>query len=105
MNDSQDLLNLMRVIKKKPELSQRELAKDLGFSLGKLNYCLNAIKNKGFIKIENFKNNPNKVNYIYILTPKGISEKAKLTINFMKKKIKEYEELRAEIDKSNHNEI
>ena len=85
MNNSQDLLNLL--------------------SLGKLNYCLNAIKNKGFIKIENFKNNPNKVNYIYILTPKGISEKAKLTINFMKKKIKEYEELRAEIDKSNHNEI
>ena len=105
MNNSQDLLNLLRIIKKKPKLSQRELAKNLGFSLGKLNYCLNAIKNKGFIKIENFKNNPNKVNYIYILTPKGISEKAKLTINFMKKKIKEYEELRAEIDKSNHNEI
>ena len=105
MNNSQDLLNLLRIIKKKPKLSQRELAKNLGFSLGKLNYCLNAIKNKGFIKIENFKNNPNKVNYIYILTPKGISEKAKLTINFMKRKIKEYEELRAEIDKSNHNEI
>jgi|TARA_B110000902_G_scaffold54845_1_gene63800 EPS-associated MarR family transcriptional regulator len=105
MNNSQDLLNLLRIIKKKPKFSQRELAKNLGFSLGKLNYCLNAIKNKGFIKIENFKNNPNKVNYIYILTPKGISEKAKLTINFMKKKIKEYEELRAEIDKSNHNEI
>ena len=98
MNNSQDLLNLLRIIKKKPKLSQRELAKNLGFSLGKLNYCLNAIKNKGFIKIENFKNNPNKANYIYILTPKGISEKAKLTINFMKRKIKEYEELKAEVD-------
>ena len=105
MNDSQDLLNLMRVIKKKPELSQRELAKDLGFSLGKLNYCLNALKDKGLIKIENFKNNPNKVNYMYILTPKGVSEKAKLTINFMKRKMKEYEELRAEVDGINKDEI
>jgi len=105
MNNSQDLLNLLRIIKKKPKLSQRELAKNLGFSLGKLNYCLNAIKIKGLIKIENFKNNPNKVNYIYILTPKGMSEKAKLTINFMKKKIKEYEELKAEVDNSNHNGI
>ena len=105
MNNSQDLLNLLRIIKKRPKLSQRELAKNLGFSLGKLNYCLNAIKIKGLIKIENFKNNPNKVNYIYILTPKGMSEKAKLTINFMKKKIKEYEALKAELDNSNHNEI
>jgi EPS-associated MarR family transcriptional regulator len=105
MNNSQDLLNLLRIIKKRPKLSQRELAKNLGFSLGKLNYCLNAIKIKGLIKIENFKNNPNKVNYIYILTPKGMSEKAKLTINFMKKKIKEYEELKAEVDNSNHNGI
>jgi len=105
MNNSQDLLNLLRIIKKKPKFSQRELAKNLGFSLGKLNYCLNAIKIKGLIKIENFKNNPNKVNYIYILTPKGMSEKAKLTINFMKKKIKEYEELKAEVDNSNHNGI
>ena len=73
MNNSQDLLNLLRIIKKKPKFSQRELAKNLGFSLGKLNYCLNAIKNKGFIKIENFKNNPNKVNYIYILTPNTLT--------------------------------
>ena len=88
MNNSQDLLNLLRIIKKKPKLSQRELAKNMGFSLGKLNYCLNALKIKGLVKIKNFKNNPNKVNYMYILTPKGISERAKLTINFMKKKNK-----------------
>jgi EPS-associated MarR family transcriptional regulator len=98
MNNSQDLLNLLRIINKKPNLSQRELAKNMGFSLGKLNYCLNASKIKGLVKIKNFKNNPNKINYMYILTPKGISEKAKLTINFMKRKIKEYEELKAEVD-------
>jgi EPS-associated MarR family transcriptional regulator len=105
MNNSQDLLNLLRIIKKKPKLSQRELAKNMGFSLGKLNYCLNALKIKGLVKIKNFKNNPNKVNYMYILTPKGISERAKLTINFMKKKIKEYEELKAELDSLKNNEI
>ena len=103
MNNSQDLLNLLRIIKKKPKLSQRELAKNMGFSLGKLNYCLNALKIKGLVKIKNFKNNPNKVNYMYILTPKGISERAKLTINFMKKKIKEYEELKAELDSLKNN--
>ena len=62
------------------------MAKELGFSLGKLNYCLKALKNKGLVKIENFTKNPNKLNYIYVLTPKGISKKTKLTINFMKKK-------------------
>ena len=67
--------------------------------MGKLNYCLKALRDKGLIKINNFSKNPNKINYIYILTPKGIAEKTKLTINFMKKKIKEYEELKLEIDK------
>jgi len=99
MNNSQDLLNLLRTISKKPKLSQRGLAKNLGFSLGKLNYCLKALKTKGLIKIENFKTNPNKINYIYILTPKGISEKTKLTINFMRLKIQEYDELKKEIHK------
>ena len=72
---------------------------ELGFSLGKLNYCLKALQSKGFVKIENFKKNPNKLNYFYVLTPKGISEKTKLTINFMKRKMKEYEELKKEIKK------
>ena len=97
MNDNQDYLNILRKIKDKPETSQRELAEELGFSLGKLNYCLKALKNKGLIKINNFEKNPNKINYIYLLTPKGILEKAKLTINFMKTKMKEYEELKSEI--------
>ena len=97
MDEKQDYLNLLRKIKNKPEASQRELADELGFSLGKLNYCLNALKSKGLIKIKNFKKNPNKFNYIYILTPKGINEKTKLTINFMKRKLKEYDELNSEI--------
>ena len=99
MNDNQDHFNTLRKIKNKPNSTQRELAEDLGFSLGKLNYCLKALKNKGLVKILNFKKNPSKVNYIYILTPKGIAEKSKLTINFMKRKMKEYEELKKEINK------
>ena len=99
MSDNQDHFDLLRKIKTKPKATQRELAEDLGFSLGKLNYCLKALKSKGLIKIENFKKNPNKVNYIYVLTPKGIAEKTKLTINFMKRKMKEYEELKKEIGK------
>jgi len=95
----EDEFAVLRKIKKNPESTQRELAKDLGFSLGKLNYCLKALKDKGLIKINNFSKNPNKINYIYILTPKGISEKTKLTVNFMKRKMQEYEELKSEIDK------
>ena len=99
MKDDQDYFNVLRKIQNKPESTQRELAEDLGFSLGKLNYCLKALKSKGLVKISNFRKNPNKVNYIYILTPEGITEKSKLTINFMKRKMNEYEELKREIDK------
>ena len=99
MKDDQDHFNVLRKIQNKPESTQRELAEDLGFSLGKINYCLNALKSKGLVKISNFKKNPNKVGYIYMLTPKGITEKTKLTISFMKSKMKEYEELKKEIDK------
>ena len=98
MENDQDHLNLLRKIKNKPQSSQRELAEELGFSLGKLNYCLKALKNKGLIKISNFTKNPRKINYIYVLTPKGISQKTKLTIDFMKRKMKEYVELKKEID-------
>ena len=94
---NEDHFEVLRRIQKKPKASQRELAEELGFSLGKLNYCLKALKSKGLIKISNFKKNPNKLNYIYILTPKGLSAKTKLTINFMKKKMKEYDELKKEI--------
>ena len=92
-----DHFSVLRVVKKNPESSQRELARELGFSLGKLNYCLKALKEKGLIKIKNFKNNDNKFNYIYLITSKGILEKTNLTINFMKKKMKEYDELKSEL--------
>ena len=98
MKDNQDFLNLLRKIKNNPTYSQRELAGELGFSLGKLNYCLRALKTKGLIKINNFRKNPKKINYIYVLTPKGISEKTKLTVNFMKRKMVEYDELKQELD-------
>ena len=97
MDDNQDHFNVLRKIQKKPESSQRELAEDLGFSLGKLNYCLKALKVKGLVKIKNFEKNPNKINYIYILTPKGVAERTKLTLNFMKRKMKEYDELKREV--------
>ena len=94
-----DQFNLLRRIQNKPNATQRQLASELGVSLGKLNYCLKALKIKGLIKISNFAKNKNKLNYAYLLTPKGISEKTKLTINFMKIKMKEYEELKREIKK------
>ena len=100
LRDNQDHFNVMREIQKRPQTSQRDLAQQLGFSLGKLNYCLKALRQKGLIKIKNFEKNPDKLNYIYVLTPKGISEKAKLTINFMKRKMKEYDELKKEMEKN-----
>ena len=101
MKENQDNLDILRKLSKKPDISQRKLADELGFSLGKLNYTLNALKKKGLVKIKNFKNNKNKINYIYILTPKGISKKSILTINFMKRKMKEYEELKKELEEKN----
>lgn len=98
MKNDQDHFNVLRKIKSNPESTQRKLATELDFSLGKLNYCLKALKGKGLIKIKNFKNNPKKIGYFYVLTPKGITEKANLTISFMKRKMKEYDELKKEIE-------
>ena len=98
MDENQDHLDVLRSIQKKPKSSQRDLAKDLGFSLGKLNYCLKALTVKGLIKIENFRKNPKKISYLYILTPKGISAKTDLTMRFMKRKMKEYDELKEELE-------
>jgi|TARA_B100000780_G_C20898429_1_gene357568 EPS-associated MarR family transcriptional regulator len=97
MINGPDYLNILRKLVKNPDLNQRELATDLGLSLGKLNYCLKALRAKGLIKIKNFKNNKNKSRYLYILTPSGISHKTKLTLNFMKQRLKEYDELHKEI--------
>ena len=98
MSDNLDHFEVLRKVKSKPNSSQRELASELGFSLGKLNYCLRALKNKGLIKIKNFQKDPNKFRYAYILTPKGISAKTSLTLNFMKRKMAEYDELKSEIE-------
>ena len=89
MKNRQDHFEVLRKINNNPNSSQRELAEELGFSLGKINYCLNSLKDKGLIKIENFAKNPKKLNYFYVLTPKGLKEKTKLTINFMKRKMRE----------------
>jgi EPS-associated MarR family transcriptional regulator len=99
MDEKQDHFDLLRKIKERPVSTQRELASELGFSLGKLNYCLKSLKKKGHIKLKNFKNNNNKINYAYILTPKGLAIKTKLTVNFMKRKMKEYDELAKELKK------
>ena len=101
MNENQDHFNVLRKINSKPKSTQRELANELGFSLGKLNYCLKSLKQKGLVKIKNFKRNPNKINYFYVLTPKGIAAKTKLTFNFMKIKMAEYDELKKEIKEKN----
>ena len=97
MKNNEDHFNVLRKIVQKPDSSQRELASELGFSLGKLNYCLKELKKKGFIKIENFKKSKKKLNYLYMLTPSGFTMKKNLTLNFMKRKMKEYDELKKEI--------
>ena len=100
MSDNQDHFEILRKIEKKPNSTQRELAEELGFSLGKLNYCLAALKSKGLIKIKKFKENKKKITYLYVLTPGGIAAKTRITINFMKRKMAEYDELKAEIEKT-----
>jgi EPS-associated MarR family transcriptional regulator len=99
MQDEQDHFNILREIDKVKNPTQRSLAEKLGFSLGKLNYCMKALNKKGLVKISNFEKNPKKLKYIYILTPRGISYRAKLTINFMKLKMKEYDRLKKELQK------
>ena len=99
MDKKQDHYDVLRKIKERPASTQRELASELGFSLGKLNYCLKSLKKKGHIKLKNFQNNKNKINYAYILTPRGLAIKTKLTVNFMKRKMKEYDELAKELKK------
>ena len=89
---------LLQLLQDHPHLSQREMAKALGLSFGGVNYCLNALIDKGLVKIHNFSQNQNKFGYAYLLTPRGISEKAALTSSFLRRKMQEYEALRAEIN-------
>ena len=89
---------VMSILLENPKLTQRELASKLGLSLGGLNYCLRALIDKGFVKMENFKKAENKLKFVYLITPKGIKEKSKLTYRFLERKLQEYEVLKAEID-------
>ena len=89
---------ILKLVQENPEISQRDLAEELGISLGKANFCLKALIEVGLLKASNFKNNKNKLAYMYLLTPKGIEEKAVITGRFLKRKIQEYEALETEIE-------
>lgn len=92
----------MRLLEEQPKLSQRQVAVSLGMSLGKVNYCLQALIQKGFVKAENYRNSSNKLAYFYLLTASGIAAKADLTRKFLSRKMKEYDELRLEIERLQH---
>jgi len=98
MNNKDIRLDLLRKLEANPGYTQRKLSNEMGVSLGKINYCLNKLIEKGWIKLSNFNKNPNKAGYMYLLTAKGIEHKSKLTYTFLKIKIKEYEMLKEEIN-------
>ena len=99
MPNQQSKYQLLKSLEQDANLTQRQLSEELGISLGKVNYCLKSLIEKGFIKINNFKNNKHKLQYSYLLTPTGIEEKTKLTIEFLKVKTKEYEALKEELER------
>ena len=99
MNQKDIRLDLLRKLEINPECTQRELSREMGVSLGKVNYCMKKLIERGWIKLSNFSHNPNKVGYIYLLTPKGIEQKSKLTSLFLKRKIEEFEMLKDEISR------
>ena len=88
---------VLKILEQNPQISQRELARELGVSLGKVNYCLKALVDRGLVKATNFKNSANKWAYFYVLTPRGIEAKAKISVRFLQRKLEEYETLRSEI--------
>jgi len=98
MLDETTRYRLLKLLESNPELSQRQLAKKLGISLGKVNFCLSALIEKGLLKANNFRNSRNKLAYMYLLTPAGMEEKARVTLHYLKWKMQEYEALRGEIE-------
>ena len=98
MNKKDIHLDLLRKLESNPEYTQRDLSREMGVSLGKVNYCMKKLTEKGLIKLTNFTHNPNKMGYAYLLTPSGIEEKSRLTFSFLKRKIVEYEVLKKEIN-------
>jgi len=97
MLDDSTSYGLLKTLEDNPGLSQRDMAKRLGISLGKVNFCLNGLVEKGFLKVNNFRNSSNKLAYAYVLTPRGLEVRARMTVHFLKYKVQEYERLKAEI--------
>lgn len=97
MLDDATHYRLLKLLADRPGATQRELAAAMGVSLGKINYCIRALVSKGLVKMGNFRKNPNKGAYVYLLTPEGVQEKAKLTVRFLHRKMAEYDTLQAEI--------
>jgi len=91
-------LEILKLLDAKPQMSQRDLAQAMGVSLGKANYCLKALMDKGLVKLENFRKNPAKRQYAYLLTPAGLEEKTRITLAFLKRKVAEYEALEKDIE-------
>ena len=89
---------VLKILEQNPQISQRKLAREMGVSLGKVNYCLKELMKKGLVKANNFKNSSNKIAYFYVLTPRGIEAKAKISVKFLQRKMAEYESLKAEIE-------
>ena len=102
MPNQQSKYQLLKSLEQDANLTQRQLSEELGISLGKVNYCLKSLIQRGFVKINNFKNSNHKLQYSYLLTPKGIEEKTKLTIKFLKVKTAEYEALKEEVERINN---
>ena len=102
MSKIQDEFEILRKIYKDKNSTQRKLSIKLGFSLGKLNYCLKKLKEHGLIRIKRFNDSKNKLSYMYVLTPRGMQERTKLTVNYMKQKMNEYDELKKELNKKNN---
>jgi len=98
MFDDTTSYGLLKTLEDNPNLSQRDLAKHLGISLGKVNFCLNALIEKGCLKVNNFRNSDNKLAYAYLLTPRGVEQKTRMTVEFLQIKVQEYERLRKEIE-------
>ena len=98
MNNQDIRLDLLRKLELNPQFTQRELSREMGVSLGKVNYCIKKLTEKGLIKLKNFTHNPKKMGYAYLLTPQGIEEKSRLTFSFLKRKIVEFEILKKEIN-------
>ena len=98
MTGEESHYRVMKLVAANPEMSQRDIARELGVSLGKVNYCVRALIRKGWIKVANFKNSHNKAAYMYLLTPRGVEEKRRLTVKFLRVKTREYQILKAELE-------